>query len=75
MKRVLLIGYHVTQCNSAVVRAGQRLVEPLTLRFQTDHLAREPLELLRAEGMEIKEVHRWAWGIMERVSARKPGQA
>ena len=60
---------------SWVVRSGQRLIEPLTLRFQTDHLTREPLEHLRAEGMEIDEVHRWAWGIMERVSARKSGQA
>ena len=57
---------------SWVVRSGQRLIEPLTLRFQTDHLTREPLEHLRAEGMEIDEVHRWAWGIMERVCAHKP---
>ncbi len=60
---------------SPVVRAGQRLVEPLFLRFQADHLTREPLEHVRAEGMDVEEVHRWAWGIMERVSARKPGQA
>jgi len=57
---------------SRVVRAGQRLVEPAFLRFQADHLTREPLEHLRAEGIQIDEVHRWAWGIMERVSARKP---
>ncbi len=57
---------------SPVVRAGQRLVEPAFLRFQADHLTREPLGHLRAEGIQIDEVHRWAWGIMERVSARKP---
>jgi len=59
---------------SRIVSTGQRLVEPLSLRFQADHLTREPLEHLKAEGMEIEEVHRWAWGIMERVSARKLGQ-
>lgn len=69
--RMLLLEH--VRSPSPVVRAGQRLVEPLFLRFQADHLTREPLEHVRAEGMEVEEVQRWAWGIMERVSARKPG--
>jgi len=68
--RVLLLEH--VRSTSPMARAVQRLVEPVTLRFQADHLTREPLEHVRAEGMEIEEVHRWAWGIMERVSARKP---
>jgi len=68
--RMLLLEH--VRSPSPVVRSGQRLVEPLFLRFQADHLTREPLEHLRARGMQIDEVHRWAWGIMERVSARKP---
>ena len=71
--RMLLLEH--VRSPSRIVSAGQRLVEPLSLRFQADHLTREPLEHLRAEGMEIEEAHRWAWGIMERVSARKPAQA
>ncbi len=71
--RMLLLEH--VRSPSPMVRAGQRLVEPLLLRFQADHLTREPLEHLRAERMEIEEVHRWAWGIMERVFARKAGQA
>jgi ubiquinone/menaquinone biosynthesis C-methylase UbiE len=67
----LLLLEHV-RSPSPVVRAGQRLFEPLAVRFQADHLTREPLEHVRAEGMQIEEVHRWGWGIMERVSARKP---
>jgi ubiquinone/menaquinone biosynthesis C-methylase UbiE len=55
-----------------VVRFGQRMLDPLMVRIQADHLLREPLDHLRAEGMEIEEVRRWAWGIMEQVSARKP---
>ena len=58
---------------SRIVGSLQRLVEPVSLRFQADHLTREPLDRLRAEGLHIEEVHRWAWGIMERVSARKSG--
>jgi len=68
--RMLLLEH--VRSPSSVVRTGQRLVEPLMLRFQADHLTREPLEHVRAAGLQIDEVHRWAWGIMERVSARKP---
>ena len=68
--RVLLLE-HVRSPNP-LVRMGQRVLEPLTLRFQADHLTREPIEHLHAEGLRIEEVHRWAWGIMERASARKP---
>lgn len=54
------------------VRAGQRLIEPLSLRFEADHLTREPLEHLGAAGFAIEEVERSKWGIVERVLARKP---
>jgi ubiquinone/menaquinone biosynthesis C-methylase UbiE len=69
----LLVIEHVRSPNP-VVRAGERLLEPLTLRFQHDHLTREPLEHLEAEGLRIDEVRRWAWGIMESVSATKPAE-
>lgn len=70
--RVLVIE-HVRSPNP-IVRAGERLFEPLTLRFQSDHLTREPLEHLQTEGLHIDEIERWAWGIMERVSATKPAE-
>ena len=54
------------------VRAVQRLIEPLTIRFEGDHLTREPLEYLGAAGFEIAELERSKWGIVERVLARKP---
>lgn len=54
------------------VSAVQRLIEPLTVRFEADHLTREPLESLRAVGFEIEELERSKWGIVERVAARKP---
>ncbi len=67
----LLLLEHV-RSPSPVVRAGQRLLEPLFLRFLADHLLREPLENPKPEGVEVERVDRWAWGIMERASARKP---
>lgn len=54
------------------VRAVQRLIEPLTVRFEADHLTREPLEHLGAVGFEVEEQERSKWGIVERLLARKP---
>src|SRR5437870_7757583 len=36
------------------VRIGQRLLDPLFVRVEGDHLLREPLNHLRAEGLEIE---------------------
>lgn len=53
------------------VRAGQRLVEPLAVRFQGDHLLRAPSRALCDIGFEIESLERSKLGIVERVSARK----
>ena len=54
------------------IRLGQRVLEPLMLRFEHDHLLREPLEHLEAERFEIDRIERSKLGIVERVAARKP---
>ena len=51
---------------------GQRLLEPLAVRFEADHLLREPLEHLRAEGFEVERLERSKLGIVERLAALKP---
>jgi SAM-dependent methyltransferase len=51
------------------VRAGQRVLEPLFLRLEHDHLTRDPLDYLEAEGFEVEAVARLTWGI---AVARKP---
>lgn len=56
------------------VRTVQRLIEPLAVRFEADHLTREPLEHLGDVGFEVTEMERSKWGIVERVAARKPEQ-
>jgi ubiquinone/menaquinone biosynthesis C-methylase UbiE len=53
------------------VRLGQRLLEPFMLRFEADHLLREPLDHVNAEGLVIEELLRSRLGIVERVAARK----
>jgi ubiquinone/menaquinone biosynthesis C-methylase UbiE len=54
------------------VRVAQRMLEPLTIRFEADHLTREPLDHLAAAGFEVEELERSKWGIVERIAARKP---
>lgn len=56
------------------IRAVQRLLEPLFLRLEHDHLTRDPLDYLEHEGFEIETVDRLKWGIVERAVARKPAQ-
>jgi ubiquinone/menaquinone biosynthesis C-methylase UbiE len=54
------------------VRLVQRLLDPLAARFSADHLLREPLDHLAAEGFVIDRLERLKWGIVERVAATKP---
>jgi hypothetical protein len=55
------------------VRAVQRALDPLAVRFEADHLVRDPLDYLADEGFEIESVERSKWGIVERVRASRPG--
>jgi ubiquinone/menaquinone biosynthesis C-methylase UbiE len=55
------------------MRAVQRALDPLTVRFEGDHLVREPLEHLRAEAFTVEQFERLKWGIVERAVARKTG--
>ena len=54
------------------VRLLQRALEPLSVRFQADHLTREPLDYVREHGFEVETLERSKRGIVERISARKP---
>jgi ubiquinone/menaquinone biosynthesis C-methylase UbiE len=76
-KRVLrpggrfLLAEHVRSPNR-LVRAIQRILDPLAHRFGGDHLLREPVDHLNAEGLAIEELTRSKAGYVEIVSARKP---
>jgi ubiquinone/menaquinone biosynthesis C-methylase UbiE len=68
--RLLLIEH--VRSPSRPVRAVQRLLDPLTVRFEGDHLLREPLDHLRSQAFEVERFERSKWGIVERAAARKP---
>jgi ubiquinone/menaquinone biosynthesis C-methylase UbiE len=57
---------------SLPVRTIERMLDPLSVRFQADHLTREPLEYVEDAGFEVERLERSKWGIVERVLARKP---
>lgn len=66
----LLLAEHV-RSPVAPVRAVQKMIDPLMVRFHGDHVVREPLEHLRGEGFVVDRVERLKWGIVERVAAHK----
>lgn len=57
---------------SPVVRAAQRLLQPLLLRLEGDHLLRQPDRLVEASGLECELLERSRAGIVLRLQARKP---
>lgn len=67
----ILLAEHVRSPN-LLVRSIQRLLEPFADRFGGDHLLREPLDHLAAEGFQVDEVTRQKAGCVELAAARKP---
>ncbi|MEW9532497.1 class I SAM-dependent methyltransferase [Microbispora sp. NPDC049125] len=55
-----------------VIRAGMRLVEPLMVRLEADHLTRDPRPFLEQAGLRIDSVSRMTRGISFRVLATRP---
>lgn len=55
-----------------LVRAAQRLLNPLLVRFQGDHLLRRPERAVRASGLVVDELTRSKFGIVVRLAAHKP---
>jgi len=68
--RLILLD-HVASPNRAV-RAAQRLLDPLLVRYEGEHLLREPDTAASAAGLVIDELTRSKLGIVLRLSAHKP---
>jgi ubiquinone/menaquinone biosynthesis C-methylase UbiE len=69
----LILLEHVRSPNRTI-RAGQRVLEPLFVRLEHDHLTRDPLDHLELTGFVIENVIRSKWGLVERATARKPAE-
>jgi ubiquinone/menaquinone biosynthesis C-methylase UbiE len=68
---LLLLVEHVRSPNP-LVRTLERVFDPIEVRRVGDHLVREPLDHVLAEGLKVEELERRMLGIEERLSARKP---
>jgi ubiquinone/menaquinone biosynthesis C-methylase UbiE len=69
--RLLLVD-HVAASASAL-RAVQWLYERITIPLAGEYFRRRPLTYVRELGFDVEEAERFRLGIVERVSARKPG--
>ncbi|OZM76372.1 class I SAM-dependent methyltransferase [Pseudonocardia sp. MH-G8] len=67
----LLLADHVASTH-AVVRAGQRLAELVSIPLGGEHFRRRPIEMVTATGLRIEDHDRFGLGIVERLTARKP---
>ncbi len=68
---VLLLADHVAS-SGRVLRAGQRVLEQVTVPVGGEHFLRRPIEYVRDAGFRIERHDRFAAGIVERLAARKP---
>jgi ubiquinone/menaquinone biosynthesis C-methylase UbiE len=67
----LLLLEHV-RSPGRVIRRGQLMLDPLFVRWQGDHIVREPLEHLHRQGFVIDRMERSKLGIVERIAGHKP---
>src|SRR2546422_5169115 len=67
--RVVLLEH--VRSPAVLVGIAQRILDPLSVRLQGDHLMREPLQLLRTQGFVIDDAQRSPRGIVERAVAYK----
>ena len=77
MKRVLKPGGHlilVDHIRSSVkpIYWGQRVMELVSIRVDGDHLTRRPSIHVKVAGFDVQTKERMRWGILERLTARKP---
>jgi len=52
--------------------ALQDLINPLTVRLDADHFNRRTLEIVRAAGVEVVWIHRWALGFFNLIEGKAP---
>jgi ubiquinone/menaquinone biosynthesis C-methylase UbiE len=68
---LLLLADHIVS-TAWPIRAVQRTAEVFTVPLQGEHFRRRPLNLVRAEGLDIERNERFKLGTIERLAARKP---
>ncbi|HKS50003.1 MAG TPA: class I SAM-dependent methyltransferase [Amycolatopsis sp.] len=68
--RLILVD-HIAS-SSRIARGVQRLLELVTVPLGGEHFLRRPLDQVQARGLRIEHQQRFALGLVERITARKP---
>jgi len=68
---LLLLADHIAG-STWPVRAGQRLLEFVTVPLGGEHFRRRPLTHVQGAGLQVERRDRFKAGIVERLAARKP---
>lgn len=71
---LLLLADHIASTSPGILTV-QRLLEKLASRLAGDHFTRRPLPHVVEAGFTIEKRERYAKGIVERLTARKPTTA
>jgi ubiquinone/menaquinone biosynthesis C-methylase UbiE len=70
---LLILVDHVAS-SSWIARAGQRLLELVTVPLAGEHFLRRPAERIMGGVLDIEQRERFTLGLVERLVARKPAQ-
>lgn len=67
-----LVFFEHVRSHLAPVALLQELINPLTVRLDADHFNRRTLDTVRAAGVEVVSVRRWALGFFNLIVGKKP---
>ena len=67
-----IVAFEHTRSPNLAIRLVEHVMDPFTVRFQGDHLLRDPLDHVTDHGLAIEHIERRFLGVMERLVASKP---
>lgn len=67
--RLVLVDHGAS--TNLMIRGLQRVLDPLTVRFEGDHLLRDPATAVRAAGLQLMSVGRFKRGVIVRIVAQR----
>ena len=67
-----IVAFEHTRSPNLAIRLAEHVLDPFTLRFQGDHVLRDPLDHVAEHGLAIEHLERRFFGVMERLVVSKP---
>ena len=67
-----IVAFEHTRSPNLAIRLAERVLDPFTVRFEGDHLLRDPLDHVAEQGLAIEHLERRFFGVMERLVVSKP---